>query len=127
MLAPIGGLSPFVPSAHASGGGGGSTGIPTGASPSLLLNGTAPFTQPMLRFDVVPRNPVSTLSPVPTAMANQTQQPLDPALVGGRSGVTGPIEGRPPGSIWAHQRFRPIPSAGSDRDVAGGRKAKYRL
>jgi FtsP/CotA-like multicopper oxidase with cupredoxin domain len=109
LLAPIGGLSPFVPSAHASGGGGGSTGIPTGASPSLLLNGTAPFTQPMLRFDVVPRNPVSTLSPVPTAMANQTQQPLDPALVGGQSGLTGPIEGRPPGNIWAHQRFSQFP------------------
>jgi manganese oxidase len=108
MLAPIGGLSPFVPSAHASGGGG-STGIPTGASPSLLLNGTSPFTQPMLRFDVVPRNPVSTLNPVPTAMANQTQQPLDPALVGGQTGLTGPIEGRPPGSIWAHQRFDQFP------------------
>src|SRR4029077_18110928 len=28
-----------------------------------------------------------------------------PALVGGRTGLTGPIEGRPPGANWAHQRF----------------------
>ena len=33
------------------------------------------------------------------------QMPLDPALVGGQTGLTGPIEGRPPGTIWAHQRF----------------------
>jgi FtsP/CotA-like multicopper oxidase with cupredoxin domain len=110
LLAPIRGLSPFVPSAFASGGGGtGSTGIPTGAPPSLFFNGTSPFTQPMLRFDVAQRNPVSSLNPTPTAMANQTQQPVDPALVGGQTGLTGPIEGRPPGSIWAHQRFTQFP------------------
>jgi FtsP/CotA-like multicopper oxidase with cupredoxin domain len=96
MLAPIRGLNPFVSDAWAQ--------IPTGTPPSPLF-GVQPFTQPMLRFDVIPRNPVSTLNPVPTAEANQTQQPVDPALGGG----TGPIEGRPPGPVWAHQRFAQFP------------------
>jgi FtsP/CotA-like multicopper oxidase with cupredoxin domain len=63
----------------------------------------------MPRFDVLPRNAVSTLSPAPTAQANTTSQPVDPALVGGQTGLTGPIEGRPPGAIWAHQRFSQLP------------------
>ena len=63
----------------------------------------------MPRFDVFHRNAVSTLNPAPQAQANQTQQPLDPALVGGQTGLTGPIEGRPPGAIWAHQRFTQNP------------------
>jgi FtsP/CotA-like multicopper oxidase with cupredoxin domain len=58
---------------------------------------------------VISRNPVSSLSPAPTAEANQTQQPLNPALVGGQTGLTGPIEGRPPGPIWAHQQFDKFP------------------
>src|SRR5690242_15084369 len=106
-IAPIGGLSPFVPSMHASGG---ST-IPTGAPPSPLF-GVLPFSTPMPRFDLIPRgtNPLGgDLTPTPTALSNQTQQPLDPALVGGQTGLTGPIEGRPPGSIWAHQRFTQNP------------------
>jgi FtsP/CotA-like multicopper oxidase with cupredoxin domain len=63
----------------------------------------------MPRFDVFQRKAVSTLNPAPQAQANQTQQPLDPALVGGQTGLTGPIEGRPPGAIWAHQRFTQNP------------------
>ncbi len=62
----------------------------------------------MPRFDVIPRgnNPLGgDLTPTPTAQANQTQQPLDPALVHGQTGLTGPVEGRPPGAIWAHQGF----------------------
>jgi FtsP/CotA-like multicopper oxidase with cupredoxin domain len=59
----------------------------------------------MPRFDVLPRQPVSVLNPAPTAQANTTQQPVDPALGGG----TGPIEGRPPGPIWAHQQFSQLP------------------
>ena len=108
ILAPIGGLSPFVRSAHAQ-----STApaspegvfdIPTGAAPSPLF-GVQPFSQPMLRFDVIARNPVSSLTPAPQAQSNQTQQAVDPALGGG----FGPIEGRPPGPIWAHQRFSQFP------------------
>jgi len=95
LLVPIHGLSPFTRSAYAS------SDIPTGAPPSPLF-GVQPFTQPMYRFDVLQQNAVSTLDPFPTAAANNTQQILNPALPGVRPGDTGPIEGRPPGPIWAH-------------------------
>src|SRR5437588_11608779 len=106
-LAPIGGLNPFVSVARADDE---AFDIPTGAPRSPLF-GVQPFSTPMPRFDVIQRNPIVTGQPhpfgpiVPTAQSNQTQQPLDPALVGGQTGLTGPIEGRPPGPIWAHQRF----------------------
>jgi hypothetical protein len=96
LLAPIHGLNPFVNSAYGS--------IPTGANPSPLF-GVQPFSTPMPRFDVLARNPVSSLTPAPQAQANQTQQPVDPILGGG----TGPIEGRPPGPVWAHQQFTQFP------------------
>jgi FtsP/CotA-like multicopper oxidase with cupredoxin domain len=110
-LAPIGGLNPFVPSVggqvlttnpFADAGGG----IPTGMQPSPKF-GVQPFSTPMPRFDVLLRhpNPFTFLTPAPTAQANQTQQPVDPKLGGG----TGPIEGRPPGAIWAHQKFTQLP------------------
>ena len=115
LLAPIGGLSPFVKPLNAQttssfsfGGGGSCSQIPTGLSPSPTF-GVQPFTQPMPRFDVLPRNAVSTLTPAPTAQANTTQQPVDPKLVGGQTGLTGPIEGRPPGANWAHQGFAQFP------------------
>jgi FtsP/CotA-like multicopper oxidase with cupredoxin domain len=92
LLAPIGGLNPFVRSASAMD----DSGIPR--SP---LFGCQPFTQPMPRFDVLPRLSAAELTPAPTAQSNQTQQPLNPLLGTG----TGPIEGRPPGPQWAHQRF----------------------
>jgi len=91
LLAPINGLNPFIRKAFADDGG----------IPRSPLFGVKPFTQAMPRFDVLPRNEVSSLNPLPTAEANQTQQIVDPKLGGG----TGPIEGRPPGKIWAHQRF----------------------
>src|SRR5215467_5854758 len=98
LLLPISGLSPFARSAYAD------SNIPTGLPPSPL--GTvAAFSQAMPRFDLLPRNPVSALNPAPTAEANTTQQPVDPALGGGM----GPIEGRPPGPIWAHQQFTQLP------------------
>src|SRR5919197_939113 len=100
MLAPIGGLNPFVASVKGAALG------PTGAPPSPRF-GVDKFTQPMVRFDVIARNPLSCLSPAPTAEANQMQQPVDPRLGGG----TGPIEGRPPGPVWAHQRFSQFPPA----------------
>ena len=101
LLAPIGGLNPFVRSAYGQ--------APTGLPPSPLF-GCKEFTQPMPRFDVLPRYPVgqdasgnlvSILDPAPTAEANQTMRAVDPIFGGG----FGPIEGRPPGPIWAHQRF----------------------
>jgi len=96
VLAYKNGLSPFAPSAYGA--------IPTGL-PTSPLFGVNAFTQPMPRFDVLPRNPVATLNPAPTAEANTTQQLLNTALEGVRPGDTGPIEGRPPGPIWAHQGF----------------------
>ena len=112
LLAPIHGLNPFVNSAYASGGSGGGgnlgTGIPTGAPPSPTF-GVQPFSTPMPRFDVIARgnNPLGgDLTPTPTAQANQTQQPLDPALVNGQTGLTGPIEGRPAGTNLGAPGFR---------------------
>jgi FtsP/CotA-like multicopper oxidase with cupredoxin domain len=95
LLAPIHGLNPFVKSAYA-----GSLNGPTGAPPSPGLNGLA-FTQPMLRFEVLDRNPVSSLTPAPAEMANQSPIQLPAELGGG----LGPMEGRPPGQDWAHQRW----------------------
>src|SRR3954469_6632498 len=94
MLAPLGGLNPFVGTASAV------TDIPTGAPRSRLF-GAKPFTQAMPRFDVLPRNPLSCLTPGPQAASNQTLIPVDPMLGGGY----GPCEGPPPGDVWAHQRW----------------------
>src|SRR3977135_322122 len=102
MLLWKNGLNPFVRSAYAS--------VPTGFPRSPLF-GVQAFTQPVPRFDVLSRNPIATLNPAPTAQANTTQQPLNPALEGVRPGDTGPIEGRPPGPIWAHQEFTRFPPA----------------
>src|SRR5436309_729981 len=64
------GLSPFARSAFAD-----DSGIPTGLPRSPLF-GVQPFTQPMPRFDVLPRNPnpFTFLNPAPTVQANTTQQ-----------------------------------------------------
>src|SRR4029078_7775208 len=83
-LAMKGGLHPFVSASAQTFG-------PPGARPRPLL-GCRAFTQPMPRFDILPRQPIACADPFPTAMANQTQRPVDPLLGGG----TGPIEGRLP-------------------------------
>ena len=97
------GLSPFAQSAYADS-------IPTGAPPSPLF-GVQPFTQPMPRFDVLPRNAEpGFLNPAPLAQVDETQRHLlDTRLEGVRPGDTGPNEGRPPGAIWAHQDFNLFP------------------
>jgi manganese oxidase len=100
LLMPIGGLNPFVASARADGG----SSIPTGAPPSPMF-GVKAFSQPMPRFDVLKRQPVSSLTPAPMAQSNQTMQAVNPALGGGY----GPIEGRPPGAVWAHQKWGQFP------------------
>ena len=98
LLAPINGLNPFVRNAF------GDTDIPR--SP---LFGVKPFTQPMPRFDLLERKfhsrNASALDPAPIATANETRQVLDTRLPLVKAGDTGPIEGRPPGEIWAHQRW----------------------
>ena len=94
LLAPIQGLNPFVRKAFADGG-----------VPRSPLFGVNAFTQPMPRFDLLERKDPATLNPVPTPESNQTQQVLDTRLPGVVAGDRGPIEGRPPGPVWAHQRF----------------------
>src|SRR6266446_7047751 len=111
------GLSPFAPSAYAD-----DSSIPTGLPRSPLF-GVQAFTQPMPRLDVLPRNPVSALSPAPTAQANTTQQLLNTALEGVRPDDKGPIEGRPPGPIWAHQEFTRFAPAISIEATQEGAKA----
>jgi FtsP/CotA-like multicopper oxidase with cupredoxin domain len=96
------GLSPFAGSALAD------SNIPTGL-PASPLFGVKPFTQPMPRFDNLPKKPITALSPLPTAESNQTLQLLNPALEGVKPGDKGPVEGRPPGPIWAHQGFADFP------------------
>jgi FtsP/CotA-like multicopper oxidase with cupredoxin domain len=98
-LAMKGGLHPFVSASAQTFG-------PTGAPPSPMFGAQA-FSQPMPRFDILPRQPIACADPFPTAMANQTQRAVDPLLGGG----TGPIEGRPPGDVWAHQRWSEYPPA----------------
>ena len=92
MLAPIRGLNPFVPNLLAQTPGG--PGIPTGLPASPLFGVTA-FSQPMPRFDVLQRKPMSSLDYCPpTKEANTTTQyQVDPINGGGM----GPAEGRPPG------------------------------
>src|SRR5258705_2908800 len=92
-------LNPFVSEGSARVG-------PPGMPPSPLL-GAAAFSQPMPRFDVLQRKAASSLDPAPTAYSNQTQQVVDPLLGGGM----GPVEGRPPGAVWAHQAFDHYPPA----------------
>jgi manganese oxidase len=99
-IAHVGGLSPFAASLSADGG----SSIPTGAPRSPLFGATA-FSQPMPRFDVLQRNPLSCLTPAPQGEANQTLISVDPMLGGG----FGPCEGRPPGAVWAHQRWDEFP------------------
>jgi FtsP/CotA-like multicopper oxidase with cupredoxin domain len=82
------GLSPFAPSAYGA--------VPTGTPRSPVPPGLE-FTQALPRPDVLPRLPVSALQPTPTEQANTT-----PNVAKG----IGPVEGRPPGPDWAHQRFQ---------------------
>ncbi|HET7788204.1 MAG TPA: multicopper oxidase domain-containing protein [Myxococcales bacterium] len=97
MAAPAAIATLFAASARADS-------VPTGLPPSPLF-GVQKFTQPLPRFDILPRQPVSVLNPPPTEQANTTQQAVDPALGGGM----GPIEGRPPGPVWAHQGWTRFP------------------
>jgi FtsP/CotA-like multicopper oxidase with cupredoxin domain len=120
LLAPIHGLNPFVGKGHASGSNNASSGggLPTGA-PASPTFGITDFSTPMPRFDVAKRieNPMTGGfgAITPQAQSNQTMQNVDPALGGGQ----GPIEGRPPGDIWAHQRFNEfLPKVGYETSQA---------
>jgi hypothetical protein len=90
LLVPTSGLSVFAKSAYAK------TTIPTGAPRSPLM-GAKDFSQPMPRFELFERYPVSDCDPLPTCEANTS---LANPLTG-----RGPCEGRPPGLEWGHQRW----------------------
>jgi FtsP/CotA-like multicopper oxidase with cupredoxin domain len=125
LLAPIGGLNPFVSSAFADRG-----------MPRSPLFGCQPFTQPMPRFDVLARNPnpMTFLNPAPTAEANRTAQVLNPGF-GLPPGTLGPVEGRPGDVVdfktgrvieahpeWRHQRFAEfLPQIAVEAVQAGAR------
>jgi hypothetical protein len=73
------------------------------------------FSQPMPRFDVLLRTqvtataPTGGLSPAPTEQSNQTSMTVLPGQPNVVNGSTGPIEGRPPTAIWAHQGWTRFP------------------
>jgi FtsP/CotA-like multicopper oxidase with cupredoxin domain len=96
-LAMKNGLNPFVGNAHSA--------IPTGVPRSPLFGAKA-FEVPMPRCDLMERKPLSALSVAPQKQANTT-----PTKVAGADGVLvdGPMEGRPPGTMWAHQGWDLFP------------------
>ncbi len=98
------GLNPFVGSAWADS-------IPTGL-PTSPLFGVQAFTQPMPRFDVLARNPnpfTFHQSLADGAIQPDAAAPECRRWKGWHPAYTGPIEGRPPGPIWAHQGFDVFP------------------
>ena len=101
LLAPIRGLNPFVSSAYAAS----SSDIPTGL-PSSPLFGVEAFTQPMLRFDVLPRRPCLSQPLRHPRRSDRAGQPrrssrLNPLLGGGDQPAR--LKDGRPGPIWAHQ------------------------
>jgi FtsP/CotA-like multicopper oxidase with cupredoxin domain len=113
LLACTNGLSPFARSAMAA--------VPTGA-PRSPLYGISKFTQPMPRLALQQPMPLTRVvrgSEVDAAFPAYTGErparrlsyhtdfsanPADPALRNPLTG-RGPIEGRPPGEFFAHQRW----------------------
>src|SRR5215510_2326129 len=118
-LALKNGLSPFAPSAFAD-----ST-IPTG-TPRSPLFGAQKFTQPMPRLALQTPQPLTRVASADPASAGDaafptatgetrparrlsyhtdfTANPSDPQFKNPITG-RGPIEGRPPGEVFAHQRW----------------------
>src|ERR1700742_2491850 len=110
-LALKNGLSPFAQSAFAN--------VPTG-TPLSPLFGAAKFSQPLPRLALqtpipLTKNPTTDNADFPAALGERpakrlsyhtdfSADPTNPAfrnLISGR----GPIEGRPPGEVFAHQRW----------------------
>src|SRR5689334_9446582 len=118
-LALKNGLSPFAPSAFAD------SSIPTG-TPRSPLFGAQKFTQPMPRLALQTPLPLTQSGTGPDAVANFPAGLNEPAAkrlsyhtdftnAGGNGNPAnpfrnprtnrGPIEGRPPGEVFAHQRW----------------------
>ena len=110
-LALKNGLSPLAPSAFAA--------VPTG-TPRSPLFGAQKFSQPLPRLALqtptpLTRDPATRNAVFPAALGERpakrlsyhtdfTANPTDPQFINQVSG-RGPIEGRPPGEIFAHQRW----------------------
>jgi len=96
-LAATQGLNPFLGQAHAA--------IPTGV-PASPLFGALPFQAPMPRCDLMQRSELSTLTPAPQkqALTSKTRVAASDGTL-----VDGPMEGRPPGALWAHQGWDLFP------------------
>ncbi|HEY0566340.1 MAG TPA: multicopper oxidase domain-containing protein [Terriglobales bacterium] len=120
LMVPVHGLNPFVKSAYAS--------VPTGAPRSPLF-GAQPFTQALLQFEEFDRNknpleagsgcfPLSDADDLPSRACNERSIPCDPAF-----GGVGPCEGRPPGELWAHQRWDEfLPQVGVEGTQEGAKR-----
>jgi hypothetical protein len=115
-LALKNGLSPFAPSAFADG-------VPTGTPPSRLF-GAQKFAQPLPRLRVQTPQPLTRVASADSASSGDaafpaatgetrparrlsyhtdfTANPNDPQFKNPVTG-RGPIEGRPPGEVFAHQ------------------------
>lgn len=114
LLAAKNGLSPFAKSAYAG------DDIPTGTPPSPLF-GAQPFSQPMPRLNTqtpLPLSPVSNGGETELTFPGGTESlkarrlsyHTDFSASGGSQFVNpltgrGPLEGRPPGEFFAHQRW----------------------
>jgi len=110
LLALKNGLSPFARSAFAA--------VPTG-TPRSPLFGAAKFSQPLHRLEVVHSVPMTRNADgnaaFPATMGERdakrlswhTDYTANPSNPDVRNPITnrGPIEGRPPGEIFAHQRW----------------------
>jgi FtsP/CotA-like multicopper oxidase with cupredoxin domain len=142
LLLPIQGLSPFAKSAYASGGSNIPTGVPTSPCPHPT---DKPYTQPLLRCHSLTRYelestgghdamltwPGASGEDAPamrrantTAINHKVRlATADNAGNAWVTGTTGPMEGRPPGEAFAHQRWDELVngykgSAGADGRVS---------
>ncbi|MEQ1813726.1 MAG: hypothetical protein ABL860_04650, partial [Candidatus Nitrotoga sp.] len=110
-LALKNGLSPFASSAYAI--------VPTG-TPRSPLNGATKFSQPMHRLEVqkpipITRDAATGNAVFPSAMGERDAKrlswhtdfvnPMQTPDVTNPLTNRGPIEGRPPGEVFAHQRW----------------------
>lgn len=114
MLAMKHGLSVYAPSAYAA--------VPTG-TPRSPLYGATKFSQPMPRLFDQPRVPLSPSSAAPGAFnwAGGGELPAKKGSYHDEFNATtgaayfnplthrGPVEGRPPGEFFAHQRWEELP------------------
>src|SRR5207245_6161750 len=96
--------------------------------PRSPLFGAKPFTQALLQFEELQRTknplqagsgcfPLSDADDIPSRACNERLINCDSAF-----GGQGPCEGRPPGELWAHQRWGEfLPQVGVEVTQQGAR------